>query len=241
MNLYLVVGLVIAVIIIIYLIAVLIRIKLRLNTIREALEDIRKGNLNRRILTRNGDITSQICYEINEIISESQLRFIQQKQAEKAYKQLMTNLSHDVKTPLASMIGYIEAIEMKMVEGEEKEQFFHVVYEKAEHLKEFVESLFEWVKIDSGEQRYQFQVIDINELSREIAAEWALILEQRNFSYEFTIPEEECFILVDRNAYTRILNNLLQNSIAHSEGTKVRLMMSKTADFVKIMVWDNGD
>ena len=79
--------------------------------------DIKSGNLNRRVLVRESDMTKQICYDINEIAMSSQSRLIQQKQSEQAYKRLMTSLSHDVKTPLASLVGYLEAVESKMVTG----------------------------------------------------------------------------------------------------------------------------
>ena len=59
---------------------------------------------------------------------------------------MMTGLSHDVKTPLASLVGYLEAVENGIVSGEEKEEYIHVAFEKAQHLKCFVEHLFEWVK-----------------------------------------------------------------------------------------------
>ena len=78
----------------------------------------------------------------------------------------MTSLSHDVKTPLASLIGYLEAIENGLVVGEEKEKYIHVVSEKAYHLRDFVISLFEWVKLDAREQIFHFELVDLNELSR---------------------------------------------------------------------------
>lgn len=84
----------------------------------------------------------------------------------------MTSLSHDVKTPLASLVGYLEAVESKLVVGEEKEEYIHVATDKAHHLKYFVETLFEWVKLDAGEQIFHFEPCDLNELSRNIIGDW---------------------------------------------------------------------
>lgn len=240
MNIYLLLALALTLLIIAYLASVLRRVQTQLTVIKDALEDIKDGNLNRRILARESDITRQICYDINEIAINGQSRFIQQKQSEQAYKRLMTSLSHDVKTPLASLVGYLEALESKIVVGEEKDEYIHVASDKAHHVKHFVENLFEWVKLDSREQVFHFELFDLNELSRNIIADWIPILENSHFEYEFDIPEIECFIHIDTNAYTRILNNLLQNVITHSDGNKMMLHISESKQQAKIVIKDNG-
>lgn len=68
----------------------------------------------------------------------------------------MTSLSHDVKTPLASLVGYLEAIEKGLVTGAERDEYIHVASDKANRLKDFVIALFEWVKLDAGEQIFHF-------------------------------------------------------------------------------------
>ena len=208
--------------------------------IKDALTDIKNGNLNRRVLARESDLTKQICYDINEIAMSSQSRLIQQKQSEQAYKRLMTSLSHDVKTPLASLVGYLEAVESKMVTGAEQEEYIRVATEKAHHLKDFVTALFEWVKLDAGEQIFHFEVCDLNELSRNIMADWVPLLENHNLSYEIEIPETEYMTRVDPTAYTRILNNLLQNILKHSDARQVSLTITETEQQAKIIVADNG-
>ena len=223
MNIYLLVGLIFAILIIVYLVIKLYHINEQISFIRDVLEDIKTGNLNRRVLVQEKDITKQICYDINQIAMDSQSQLIRQKQSEQAYKRLMTSLSHDVKTPLSSLVGYLEAVESGLVSGEEKDEYIHVAFEKSQHLKHFVENLFEWVKLDSGEQVFHFEILDLNELSRNLIADWISVLENNFFEYEIDIPEEEYLIRIDVNAYTRILNNILQNIILHSNGDKMFL------------------
>ncbi len=239
-NGYLMFGCIFLFLVILYLIIKLCRVREQLSLIREALEDIKAGNLNRRVLTRESDMTKQICYGINEIAVDSQSLLIQQRQSEQAYKRLMTSLSHDVKTPLASLVGYLEAVEGKLVTGEEAEEYIHVASEKAHRLKEFVTSLFEWVKLDAGEQVYHFEVYDLNELSRNIMAEWIPVLENAGLDYEIDIPETEDTVRVDPNAYTRILNNLFQNILVHSEADHVTLRIAGEEQQTGITVTDNG-
>lgn len=223
-----------------YLATKLCRVREQLSIIKDALEDIKKGNLNRRILTRKNDMTKTICYNINEIAINNQAQLVRLKQSEQAYKRLMTSLSHDVKTPLTSLVGYLEAIQEKMVTGEEKDEYIGVALDKAHHLKDFVESLFEWVKLDAKEQIFQFEICDLNELSRDIIADWIPTLEDKQFAYEIDIPQTEYSIRLDRNAYMRILNNLLQNVLSHSEGNKVSIHISENEKQANIIVADNG-
>ncbi len=96
-NGYLLLGFILALLLILYLVFKLRHVRDQLSFIKDALEDLRSGNLNRRVLARENDMTRQLCYDINEIAISSQARLIQQRQADRAYKRLMTSLSHDCK------------------------------------------------------------------------------------------------------------------------------------------------
>lgn len=239
-NSGLLVVLLLAALVIIYLAMKLRRVQTQLLFIKDATSDMKNGDLNRRVLARENDMTRQICYDINEIAMNSQMQLIAQKQSEQAYKRLMTSLSHDVKTPLASLVGYLEAIENRLVEGREKEEYIRVAYNKAQQLKTFVESLFEWVKLDAGEQVFHFERCDLNEVTRNIIADWIPILEGHGFEYEISIPEAEYMVRIDSNAYTRVINNLFQNAINHSGGSMVHIMTEEDDGHVRITVADNG-
>ena len=239
-NPFLLIALCIMFFIILFLVMKLRRVREQLSIVEEALEDIKSGNQNRRVLAKKSDMTKRICYAINEIAVKNQSQLLKQKQSEQAYKRLMTSLSHDVKTPLASLVGYLEATTNGLVTGEEKESYIRVAVEKAYHLKNFVETLFEWVKLDAKEQVFHFELCDFNELTRNIVAEWVPTLEYRHFEYDFDIPEEEYFLRIDSHAYTRILNNLFQNALMHSGGNKLTLQLSENEQQVKIIISDNG-
>ena len=239
-NPFLLIALCIMFFIILFLVMKLRRVREQLSIVEEALEDIKSGNQNRRVLAKKSDMTKRICYAINEIAVKNQSQLLKQKQSEQAYKRLMTSLSHDVKTPLASLVGYLEATTNGLVTGEEKESYIRVAVEKAYHLKNFVETLFEWVKLDAKEQVFHFELCDFNELTRNIVAEWVPTLEYRNFEYDFDIPEYEYSLRVDPHAYTRILNNLFQNALTHSGGNKLVLQLLENEQQVKIIISDNG-
>lgn len=242
MNWFYILAFVLAIcfIIIFYLGTKLHKVSEQISIIEDSLGDIKKGNLNRRILVNENDMTKTICYSINDIAINSQTQLIQLKQSEQAYKRLMTSLSHDVKTPLTSLVGYLEAIQKKFVTGEEKEEYIEVALNKAHHLKDFVESLFDWVKLDAKEQVFQLGQYDINELTRDILAVWIPTFEENRFDYHIDISDEECLIQLDQNSYKRIVNNLLQNAISHSKGTKINLQIIENKQKVIIQISDNG-
>lgn len=240
MNRYLLAVLVALIFIVFLLISKIWRVKGQLSLIQEALADIKAGNLNRRVLARPNDMTRQICYDLNEIAVNSQASLISQRQSEQAYKRLMTSLSHDIKTPLASMVGYLEAVESGIVEGEEKEEYIRVASDKAQYMQHFVETLFEWVKLDAGVQIFHFEECDINEATRDVMAEWIPVLEGSGFAYDIDISENEYMVELDQSAYMRILNNLLQNAITHSGGDRLSLQIVQEGQNVEITISDNG-
>ena len=239
-NIWLLLACVAALLVCLYLANQLWRINRQLAVVQKGLADIKNGNLNRRILVADDDRLKQICYDINGIAVENQTRLIRQKQSEQAYKRLMTSLSHDVKTPLSSLVGYLEAVETGLVTGAEKDNYIGVANEKARHLQHFVETLFEWVKLDSGEQVFHFEPHDLNELTRELAADWVPVLEGRQITYDIIIPESEYSIRLDAAAYTRIVNNLLQNVLAHSGGSHLRIEVTEDKTTARLVVADNG-
>ena len=114
------------------------------------------------------------------------------------------------------------------------------VLAKENDIKEFVESLFEWVKLDAGEQVYHFEQLDLNELTRNIMADWIPTLENSHFEYDIDIPENEYFMKIDVRAYIRILNNLIQNILTHSGGNKLTLRITENESQAQIAVTDNG-
>lgn len=87
---------------------------------------------------------------------------------------------------------------------------------------------------------FHFEKFDLNELSRNIIADWIPVLESSHFEFEFVIPETEYYIRIDVNAYTRVLNNLFQNIIIHSEGDKMELHICEDMQQATIVISDNG-
>ena len=239
-NLYLLLSLLIALLVISYLLGKLHRVRGQLFLIRDALNDIKAVNLNRRVLVRESDLTKQICYDINEIAMSSQSRLIQQKQSEQAYKRLMTSLSHDVRTPLTTLIGYLDAVHRQLVTGDEREAYMETARKKAHDLKEYIDILFDWFRLNSDEFAMDREILEAAELTRNILIDWIPVFEDTGFDYDIQIPDRPAQVSLDAECYRRILNNLIQNVLSHSHGSWVEIRMLQKAREVSISVSDNG-
>lgn len=215
-------------------------IKIKLNEISETLDDIAKGNSTRKILSKPSEMTSLICYKINDIVKEFQRQVIDLKKAEKMNSQLMTSLSHDVRTPLTTLIGYLDAAQKGIVIGIEREEYIETARLRAHDMKNYVDVLFEWFKLNSDEETFTIQQVELGELTRTLLKDWILIFEDNQLVFDIDIPEVCMMVNLDVDAYTRIINNLIQNVLSHSQATYVKITISLLPTNVMISILDNG-
>lgn len=138
---------------------------------------------------------------------------------EQANKQLLTSLTHDVRTPLTSLRGYLETLDNAALTAEERRADVQIVQTKAQELQRYVEQLFLWFKLANGEERCQVARGDWAEAVRRIAAEWLPRWEAAGWQYELTLPEQAVWVDFDRLACQRMLDNILSNALTHSGGS----------------------
>lgn len=216
------------------------RVKKQLSEMSEVLMDVKDGNGNRRILSEAHELTAPIAYEINDIVMAYENRLAVLHQTEETNKQLMTSLSHDVRTPLTTLIGYLDAAHKGVVTGKNREDYIETAQRKAHDLKEYIDVLFDWFKLNSNEFVLEMSTVEIAELTRNILIDWIPVLEDKQIDYMIDIPEQPFRVQLDSDAYMRILNNLMQNAIAHSNADKIEITLSKQDDKIQILLADNG-
>ncbi|WP_259473574.1 sensor histidine kinase [Clostridium estertheticum] len=215
-------------------------VRLKLKDISETLGDIAQGDSNRKILAKPSDMTSIICYKMNDIVHELREQVIDLKKAEEANGQLMTSLSHDVRTPLTTLIGYLDAVKKGIVVGAEREEYIETARLRAHDMKDYVDVLFEWFKLNSSEEIFTIQHVELTELTRNILKDWVPIFENISLDFDIDIYEKRIEVNLDTDAYSRILNNLIQNVISHSQAKHVEIGVSLLAAKVIITVADDG-
>ena len=216
------------------------RVKKEISEISDALEDIKNGNGNRRILAETHELIAPLAYAINDIILSYEKRLSAYHQTDETNRQLMTSLSHDVRTPLTTLIGYLDAAHKGIVDGKERDDYIETARRKAHDLKEYIDVLFDWFKLGSNEFSMNIAEIDLTELTRNILIDWIPIFEDTQVDFTIDIPEQPFRVQIDPDGYMRILNNLIQNVISHSHADKIEIALSEQNRNIKILLSDNG-
>lgn len=240
MEAFTIILLAVAAIVIVSAALILCKERQQVKELAEALADVRNGNGNRRVLADPNQLLSPLIYEINDVVRSYEGRIAAFQQTEETNKQLMTSLSHDVRTPLTTLIGYLDAVHRGVVTGEEREEYIETARRKAYDLKGYIDVLFDWFKLNSNEFTMSIQREETAELTRSILIDWIPIFEDQNMEYSIDIPDQPVRVDVDPDSYLRIINNLMQNVVTHSQASIVHVYLKKQEDTMRLSVVDNG-
>ena len=233
-------SILIAVLAVLTSIVLIRRVKKQIAEMTNALMDVKNGNGNRRILSATNELVAPLAYQINEIVVAYESRLSIVRQAEETNRQLMTSLSHDVRTPLTTLIGYLDAAHKGIVTGKDRDDYIETARRKAHDLKEYIDVLFDWFKLNSNEFALEVQSIEAAELTRNILIDWIPIFEDKQVDYDIDIPEQPVRARLDMDSYMRIINNLIQNVIAHSHANKIKIVLSMKKNNMELLLADNG-
>lgn len=226
-----------------------ISINKKISQSNEVLDDIKKGNGNRKILSKDEDNFSEIIYKINEIVYIYEEKLVEFRKKENANNQLLTSLSHDIRTPLTSIIGYTDAIKKELLKNDFKdelvskkviENYIDIVREKSHSLKEYLDNVFDWFKLNSNEFYLDLKDTEITELSRNIIKSWIVIFEEKDIDFDIEIEEKEIICNLDQNAYARVINNIIQNAVEHSKTKKIQISIKESNRKIFITIKDFG-
>ena len=220
--------------------AALHRTRQKLAEIERAVADVRAGNGNRRVLAKPGEPAAGLIYEINDIVRGYEGQIAALQAAREANRQLMTSLSHDVRTPLTTLIGSLDAAHRGLLTGQAREDSLAAARRKAHELKDYVDALFDWFKLNSGEFSLQPRPVEAVELTRNFLADWVPLWEEQGMNYRLQIPEGPFRAALDPDAYRRILNNLLQNALTHSRAQCTSVTLTARDGALEVQVADDG-
>ncbi|QZY55857.1 sensor histidine kinase [Crassaminicella profunda] len=215
----------------------------QINKINEVLMQIEKGNFNQRIrLNTNNKNMKRLCENMNVLVNKFQKILIEYKKVEESRKKIISNISHDLRTPLTSLLGYIEAIKNDAtLRLEEKEKYIEVVYSKGKLLHVLLEDFFALSKIESNDALLSFKKLNICELIRMSILTFYEDFTKVSIIPEIYLPDEKLFILGDEKSIHRIINNLLSNALKYGkDGGQIGITVKKENKFVRVTVWDNG-
>lgn len=194
----------------------------------------------RKVFVQGSGTIAEINFQINQILANNREQLAKAAKSELASRQILTNLSHDVRTPLASLLGYLEALVKNGVQKEEQEEYLQVAYRKALDMRELVDILFVWFQLNAKEQVYHLAPYDINELTRQLIIGYLPVAQQEGIAVTTEIPEEEYWVLLDAVAYERIIDNLFKNAVKHGKCTRIKITVQKKEESIAVTVANNG-
>lgn len=213
-------------------------IQAKIRQINKTLENISETGSDEKVMVFT-DIPAlmELGGQINRLLTERQRVKADFEREKTASKKMLANISHDIKTPLTVILGYLEIMRLHDAENE----MLKKTEAKAEQVMELINQFFTLAKLESGDTDVRLCKIDVSEVCRENVLEFYDILMQKEFQVDLSIPETPVFVQGDKEALQRILNNLLSNVIRYgSDGKYLGVFLRQDKSSVFIDVVDKG-
>ena len=176
--------------------------------------EISKGNLDYRIKKYGEDELAMLADNINYMAEKLKIKIDSERKAEKTKNDLITNVSHDLRTPLTSIKGYLELIKNKKYTKENQlDQYANISYNQAEKLEFLINDLFEYTKLSNNAVKFDKQNITLNELLDQLIEELVPICESETVTILKDFIKEKIIVNVDPNKVARVFENLDRKSV----------------------------
>ncbi|MET4561105.1 signal transduction histidine kinase [Lysinibacillus parviboronicapiens] len=207
------------------------------------LQSIMTEQTNEKILvsTTNGEI-KQLLNAMNTLLNHNQRILATHRKMEGSMKKMLANISHDLKTPLTVVLGYIEILQLdKPISNDERQRLLAGVHTKTLEVLSIIHSFFDLAKIEAGDTDYPITKINVSEICRKNILSLYDLVTSKGLEIDIDIPEKPIFALGNEEALDRILNNLLSNALAYgAEGNMIGIVVRKDSAYIYIDVWDRG-
>lgn len=186
-------------------------------TIKESIHEIAGGNLDYQTdVSRLSGDDLEMAENLNRVRDGMQKALNEQMKSERLKTDLITNVSHDIKTPLTSIINYVDILKRENIQDEKIRSYIDVLDRKSQRLKHLTEDLVEASKISSGNIRLDIQTINLKQLIEQTNGEFEEKFENRQLSMVCTLPEEEMLIRADGRRMWRVIENLYNNAAKYA-------------------------
>lgn len=162
--------------------------------------------------------TEEIIQKMNQMLVRHREMEVKLKRENTAYRESITSISHDIRTPLTSAKGYIQMMQGKEVSQEKREEYAAIVERRLDDVKDMLNQLFEYARIEAGEMAWETEVLNAGNLFAETLSMFYDDFVKRDFEPEVEITQQPCHIYGDRHAFVRIVENLIKNALVHGKG-----------------------
>ena len=194
------------------------------------------------LLSTSNTRMKSLLIQINRFLEHNRRTVADFHSVERSMRKMLSNISHDLKTPLTVILGYIEIIlHDKTINEDKKKSILETIHLKTEEVLKLINHFFELVKLESDDVNLEISKIELGEISRKIILDYYEILTKKEIDVSINIPNEQIFVWGNSEAIERILNNLISNAIRYGlDGKVIELHLRNTEDKVYIDVIDRG-
>lgn len=211
---------------------------------QKATKEIQEGNLDFELKPEADDELGQLCADLEDMrkrlkdTAEEKLIF------DRENKELISNISHDLKTPVTAIKGYAEGIMDGVADTPEKmDKYIRTIYNKANEMDTLINELTFYSKIDTNRIPYNFNIVSVNEYFNDCAEDLSLELESKNVEFGFfNYVDAQVRVIADAEQIKRVIHNIINNSLKYMDKEKaiINLRVKDVGDFIQVEIEDNG-
>lgn len=209
-----------------------------------ATKKITEGNLDFEMPAGGDDEIGELCTDFEEMRRRLKESAEEKVESERQNKELISNISHDLKTPIAAVKGYVEGLMDGVADTPKKqEKYIRTIYNKANDMDRLINELSFYSKIDTNRIPYTFEKINVSAYFADCVEELSIELEEQNIELSyFNYVDEEVQVIADAEQIKRVINNIVGNSIKYIDKPKgmVNIRVKDVGDFIQVEIEDNG-
>ena len=215
-----------------------------IETLKKATQNIRDGNLDFEVEIEDNDEIGELCAAFEEMRLRLKESTEEKVSFDSQNKELISNISHDLKTPITAIKGYVEGIMDGVADTPEKmDRYIRTIYNKANEMNLLINELTLYSKIDTNRIPYNFTTISAKGYFGDCAEDLSVELESKGAEFTYrNFMDDDCKVIVDPEQLRRVINNIVSNSLKYTDKPKVEITMDvkDVGDFIQIELGDNG-
>jgi len=213
-----------------------------LSTISNAVNRIAAGDLDVYVPVTSKDEIGRLAQDINDMAARLKKSIQEEREAQRTKNELITSVSHDLRTPLTSILGYLELVDGDKYRDEvELRHYVAIAHEKARGLKRLIDDLFEFTTMRQGSIRYRPETVNLGRLLEQLVEEFLPILQNAGMEYRLALPPERINVRGDPALLVRVFENLLSNAARYgAEGKYVDIELASDGDWAVARVANYG-
>jgi len=215
----------------------------RLHQVTRTVHAFEQGDYERRLPVNSDDEVAELALAFNRMADTIQKNIREMEKNAVLRRELIANISHDLRSPLASIQGYIETVLMKddQLTADERKQFLETILKNVRNLNQLVHELFDLSKFDAKQSQPHFEPFSIADLTQDVALKFQPIAEDRGIHLLTKLPVNLPFVYGDIGMIERVLSNLIDNALRYTRsGGKVTVELKKENNAVRVSVADTG-